>query len=198
MRIPLALLLALAAGPASKTWTFDADPPGAVPPGFAVGSGRWEVAEVPGQGRAVAQRAESPDDAFNVLLADGPVAADVDLSVRIQAVDGSDDQGGGLVWRARDPKNYYIARFNHLEDNFRLYKVVDGKRSPPLANAEVDHHDGWTALRVTMTGDRIACYLDGKKLLDARDATFAGPGKVGLWSKADARTLFDDLTLDGR
>ncbi|WP_435011600.1 hypothetical protein P12x_002916 [Tundrisphaera lichenicola] len=202
MRIPtlavlsLMILPALADEPRSKTWTFDSDSTGTVARGFTVDSGEWKVTPSEG-GNAFAQRAESPDDEFNVVLADSPTARDVDLSVRLSAFAGLDDRGGGVVWRAKDAKNYYVARYNHLEDNFRVYKVVDGKRSPELQNADIKHHDGWTKLRVTMKGDRIECYLDGKKYLEVRDDTFPGAGKVGLWSKADARTLFDDLTLTG-
>jgi hypothetical protein len=117
--------------------------------------------------------------------------------VNLKASAGDYDQGGGLVWRAKDAKNYYIARFNHKEDNFRVYKVVKGVRSQPLQNADVTHHDGWAVLRVTMKGDHIECYIDGKKHLDVHDSTFIEAGKIGVWSKADARSQFDDLTLSG-
>jgi hypothetical protein len=119
---------------------------------------------------------------------------DVDVSVRLKAVAGANDQGGGLVWRAKDAKNYYIARYNHLEDNYRVYKVVDGKRTMFLS-ANITHDDAWHPLRVTMVGDHIECYYDGKKYLDVRDSTFPGAGKIGLWSKSDAQSHFDDLTL---
>ena len=76
-------------------------------------------------------------------------------------------------------------------------KVVDGQRSPPLRSADIKHHDGWTRLRATMRGDRIEVHLDGKKYLEVQDATFPEAGKIGLWSKSDARTLFDDLTVTG-
>src|SRR4051794_8791878 len=113
MRTPilLAFLLAGPSAPAlervSKTWTFDADPAGAVAPGFTAGSGEWKVGPSEG-GNAFAQRAESPDSDFNVVLADSPTVRDVDLSVRISAFAGLNDRGGGLVWRARDAKNYYV------------------------------------------------------------------------------------------
>jgi hypothetical protein len=115
----------------------------------------------------------------------------------MKAVAGEVDQGGGLVWRAKDAKNYYLARYNHLEDNYRLYKVVDGKRTL-IQNADITHSDGWHTLRVRMTGDQITCEYDGKTYLEAKDDTFPGPGKIGLWSKADAQSQFDDLSLKGR
>jgi hypothetical protein len=179
-----------------KTWTFDDDTPGAIAGGFTNGGGDWKVVATD-EGKALAQLAESPNSDFNVALVDGTKAKDVDLSVKVKAIAGKNDQGGGLVWRARDAKNYYVARFNHLEDNFRRYKVVDGVRSRPIRNADVKHHDGWTVVRVTMRGDHIECYLDGKKYLDAHDSTFPDAGQIGVWSKSDARSLFDDLTLTG-
>jgi hypothetical protein len=166
-----------------ETWTFEDDTPGAVPKGFTPAVGEWTVVST-GEGKVLAQSARNADPVFNVALVDDTQARDVDLSVRLKAFAGELDQGGGLVWRARDAKNYYVARFNHLEDNFRVYKVVDGVRSRPFQNADVKHHDGWTTLRVTMKGDHIECYLDGKKHLDVRDVTFPGAGKIVSFRRA--------------
>ena len=107
---------------------------------------------------------------------------------------GKNDQGGGLVWRAKDAKNYYIARYNPLEDNFRVYKVEGGKRTM-FENAKVPGDMEWHTLRITMKGSKITCYLDGKKHLEAEDSTFPEAGRIGLWSKADAQSYFDDLTV---
>jgi hypothetical protein len=179
-----------------KTWNFDDDQTGAIAKGFSNEAGDWKVVESD-SGKALAQTASSPNPYFNVTLIDGTNAKDVDLTVKVKAVEGKNDQGGGLVWRAKDAKNYYIARYNHLEDNYRVYKVVDGRRSQPFQNADIKHHDGWTTVRVTMKGDHIQCYLDGKKYLDVHDSTYTEAGKIGLWSKADARSQFDELTLKG-
>jgi hypothetical protein len=121
----------------------------------------------------------------------------VDLSVQMKAVAGRSDQGGGLIWRAKDAKNYYVARYNPLEDNFRVYKVVNGSRSE-FQSATIKHSAGWHTLRVTMAGDHIECYYDGKKYLDVKDSTFADAGRIGLWTKADAQTHFDDLMANGK
>ncbi|MBX6311656.1 MAG: DUF1080 domain-containing protein [Isosphaeraceae bacterium] len=184
---------ALARDEGGTTWTFETDEPGTIAKGFTGEVGEWKVVQTP-EGKALMQQAKNSNPTFNVALIAESDAKDVDLSVRIRAVAGELDQGGGLVWRAKDARNYYVARFNHLEDNYRIYKVVDGKRMQ-LASADIQHHDGWTALRIIMKGDHIECYLDGKKYLDVRDSTFPEVGKIGLWSKADARTQFDDLTL---
>jgi hypothetical protein len=177
-----------------RTWTFEDDPAGSPPKGFTPSVGEWRVVTTD-EGKVLAQSARNANAVFNIALVDGTDARDMDISVKLKAIAGELDQGGGLVWRAKDTGNYYIARFNHKEDNFRVYKVVDGKRSQPFQSADVKHHDGWTILRVTMRGDHIECYLDGKKYLDVRDATFPDAGRIGVWSKSDAQSQFDDLTL---
>ena len=169
-------------------------PPGAIARGFVGAEGRWEVKDT-AEGRVLAQRAANPDQTFNVALVAGTEALDVDLSVRVRPVEGVDDQGGGLVWRAVDGRNYYIVRWNPLEDNFRVYKVVNGVRTL-FQDAPAPKKAGWRTVRVVMVGDQITCFLDGAKLLDLHDSTFTRPGRVGVWSKADARSEFDDLTLN--
>ena len=158
-------------------------------------SARWEVVR-DGENQVLAQKASNPDETFNVALATDTHFKDLDISVRLKAVAGELDRGGGLVWRARDKDNYYIARYNPLEDNFRVYKVEKGQRTQ-FASAKVPGDTNWHTLRVTMAGRHITCYLDGKKHLEADDATFPDAGRIGLWSKADARSYFDDLVVDG-
>jgi len=192
-----ALLLSplYAANDTKRTWTFDDDETGAIAKGFTNEVGEWKVA-ASDTGKALVQSAKNPNSVFNITLISNTNVRDVDLTVRMKAIAGEHDQGGGLVWRARDAKNYYLARYNPLEDNYRLYHVVNGKRTL-IQNVDIPHSDGWHTLRVTMTGDQIACYYDGKKYLEAKDSTFPGAGKIGLWSKADAQSQFDDLTLAG-
>ncbi len=182
-----------AADAAKQVWTFDADESGKIAKGYSNEVGEWTVADSD-QGKALAQTAKNPNSVFNVTLVTDSSAKDIDLSVRMKAIAGKIDQGGGLIWRAKDAKNYYLARYNPLEDNFRLYKVVSGKRTL-LKNVDLQHTDGWHTLRVTMSGDHIECYYDGKKYLDFRDSTITDAGRIGLWSKADAQSHFDDLTL---
>jgi hypothetical protein len=101
-----------------------------------------------------------------------------------------------LVWRAMDSNNYYAAWYNPLEDNYRVYRVEQGRRIQ-LQNADIKHSEGWHTLRVRMEGDHIQCYYDGGKYLDVKDSTFQAAGKIGLWTKADAQSHFDDLTMSG-
>ncbi len=183
---------------AEYTWSFDEFSPGQAPGGFVGAVGQWQVAaddSAPSPPRVLAQLASNADDIFNVVLLPETAYQDLDMSVRLRAVAGRVDQGGGLLWRARDAQNYYIARYNPLEDNFRVYKVVDGRRRMLESTTLQLDHEAWHVLRVVMEGDGIRCYLDGNMYLEARDSTFPDGGQVGLWTKADAQTHFDDLML---
>ena len=183
--------------PKTDTWTFEKDRAGEIAEDFTAYVGKWQVSAdstAPGNKHVFAQIAKNSNPTFNIALINKTNYRDVDISVMIKSLDGRLDQGGGLVWRARDAKNYYIARYNPLEDNYRVYKVVNGRRSR-LQSASIKGTEGWHKLRVTMQGDRIKCYYDDKLYLDVQDSTFKDPGKIGLWTKADAKTLFDDLAL---
>jgi len=183
---------------------FEKDTVGQAPAGFtsyATGdgpAGKWLVqvmADAPSGKQVVVQTdAEATDNRFPVLIADKEDYVDVDVSVKGKAISGKVDQGIGLVFRFRDPRSYYVVRGNALENNVRLYKMVDGRRKQ-FAGAEVQVTSGrWHTLRVVARGDHIVCYFDGQKLIDTHDATY-GIGKVGLWTKADSVTAFDDLTV---
>jgi hypothetical protein len=138
------------------------------------------------------------EDRYNVFWSDRVRFGDGRLSVSVRADAGEIDQGGGPIWRAKDANNYYICRFNPLESNYRVYVVEDGVRRQ-LATAMVKVKVGeWHRLEVEHIGTQIHCWLDGKKLLEATDVTHPAEGGVGLWTKADARTSFDDLVVEPR
>jgi hypothetical protein len=185
-------------------FNFDQDTVGQTPAGFtsyASGSGpagKWVVQEMAGapSGKQVVVQtdADTADNRFPVLIADKEDYADVDLSVKGKAISGKVDQGIGLVFRFRNPQSYYVVRANALENNVRLYKMVDGRRKQ-FAGAEVQVTSGqWHTLRVVARGDHIVCYFGGQKLIDVHDATYTN-GKIGLWTKADSVTAFADLTV---
>jgi hypothetical protein len=185
---------------AKMSWNFDADKAAAIAKGFTNEEGKWEVVAddtAPSKPHALAQLARSPGAAFNLALVSNTNYLDLDITVKMKAIAGSADQGGGIVWRAKDSKNYYVTRYNPLEDNYRLYLLANGQRSE-LKSADIPHTPGWHTLRVTMTGNHIECYYDGKKYLDAKDSTFKEAGKIGLWTKSDAQTHFDDLEVSGK
>lgn len=200
----LALAPALPAEEATQ-WTFEDAKEGQLPAGWVAaktGEGpgsEWKVVSFKvddRKGQALAQvSSEGPKPLYNLCVLAKESRADVDLSVAVKAVKGEIDQGGGLVWRYRDANNYYVARWNPLEDNFRVYHVVAGKRTQ-LATADVKVSPGdWHTVRAVQRGDHIECYLDGKLLLDVKDDALKDAGAVGLWSKADAVTWFDNLTI---
>jgi hypothetical protein len=206
----LCVLLMLVTGVAGEDkkptrWDFEDATVGKMPAGWSAektGKGEgsvWKVLEdktAPKGPKVLAQTAaNAPSGLFNLCVADKSSFADLDLSVAFKAVAGKKDQGGGPVWRYQDANNYYVARMNPLEDNFRLYKVVDGKRIQ-LASADVVAAENkWHTIRVVHKGNRIQCYLNGKLHLDEKDDTFKKAGKIGLWTKADAQTYFDDLVI---
>jgi len=186
------------APPSRSSWGFGNEAVGTTPDGFTVATGRWEVALDATRGDhdlVLGQVETSANDVFNVVLVDGTNFGDLDVFVHLKSVSGEVDQGGGVVWRAQDSRNYYIARYNPLEDNVRAYQVSDGRRTMIESASPRLDHEAWHTLRVTMVGDHIECFLDGQRYIDSRDTTFTEAGQVGLWTKADAQTLFDDLTV---
>jgi hypothetical protein len=149
-----------------------------------------------GKGLVLAQTAASPNAVFNLCVADKGSYRDVEVSVAFKAMKGELDRGGGVVWRYQDANNYYIVRMNPLEDNYRLYKVVAGKRTQLAGKEGLTVPSGeWHRIKVRQEGAKITCWLDGKKLLEATDETFTKTGRVGLWSKADAQTYFDQFQV---
>jgi hypothetical protein len=189
-------------------YNFDADAPGQIPAKFhtaKTGGGtaeKWSVVAdpaAPSKPNVVAQTStDQTDYRFPLLISDEGSFQDLDLSVRFKAISGSVDRAGGLVFRLRDPNNYYIVRANALENNYRLYHVVNGRRSQ-FAGANFKITSGeWHELRVEATSNKITCYYDGDKKIEATDSTFKDAGKVGLWTKADSVTYFDDLKVTAK
>jgi hypothetical protein len=122
----------------------------------------------------------------------------LEMSVKFKAVSGEVDRAAGMAFRLVDANNYYIVRANALEGNYRLYHVVKGRRVQ-FAGANVKVASGeWHELRVECTGNHITCYYDGEKKIDATDETFKEAGRVGLWTKADSVTYFDDLRITAK
>ncbi len=200
----LCLLGADAKNP-QQHWDFQKAEVGVTPDGWSsakTGTGPgsvWKVLKddsAPAGAKVLAQTSsQGPNRLFNLCVADKTSYADVDVSVSFKAIAGRIDQGGGPVWRYQDADNYYIARMNPLEDNFRVYKVVDGRRWQ-LDSSNVEAPGGkWHTIRIVQKGDHIRGYLNGKLHLDVKDDSFKKAGKVGLWTKADAVTSFDNLSV---
>ncbi len=150
-----------------------------------------------GTGYVLAQTAKSPRRVFNLCVVEDSNYRDVEIEVCFKAVRGKIDQGGGVVWRYQDENNYYIARMNPLESNYRFYKVVNGRRTQLATKEGLTVRPGeWHTLEIKCVGNKIRCKLDGKTLLEATDNTFKKAGKVGLWTKADAQTYFDKFEVE--
>jgi hypothetical protein len=195
---------------ASRKVDFSDDAVGQPPKGFEFGytakagaPGKW-IVEAEGANKYLAQ--VDPDNTrarFPVAVLSDISAADIDLSVRFRPISGRVDQAAGLVWRYRDQDTYYIVRANALEDNVVLYKVENGKRTDLPVKGEGRTYGKktevpakqWSTLRVVASGRLFEVYFNGTKLYDVEDATFTQPGKIGVWTKADSVTQFDDLTI---
>ena len=135
--------------------------------------------------------------AYNLCWTDSIRFKDGIVEVKARAHTGEVDQGGGPIWRAQDKNNYYIARYNPLERNFRVYYVKEGARKMLASASDLTIGAGeWFTIRIVHNGSQIEGWLNGNRLLEVTDATFKDAGGVGLWTKADAATAFDDFSVD--
>jgi 3-keto-disaccharide hydrolase len=183
----------------AETLNFDGDPPGALPPGWeqgvtGKGTPKWAVradASAPSKPNVLQQ---SGSGTFPWCVLRSTSIENGFVEVRFKPISGGEDQAGGVMWRWKDGNNYYIARANALENNVSLYHTTNGRRitikyvdAPVAKNA-------WHTLRVEFSGRRITVALNGKTYIDVEDAHIAGRGAVGLWTKADSVTAFDDFS----
>src|SRR5207253_7063684 len=188
-----------------RTWNFDADLPGTLPNDFAVGTlvdgrpaGEWKVLKTDrakSSPQVLAQlMGKGFEHAYKVVLINGSTSSDLDLQVSFLPIKGKADMGGGLVWRASDDRNYYLARANPLEQNVRIYRVVKGVRKMLQSHDKIIDVKQWHALHVIVRGCHMQVFYDDRNIFDLCDETFK-EGHVGLWTKSDAVTYFDDLKL---
>jgi hypothetical protein len=176
------------------TDTFDFEATGVS--GWTPSDGQWTVEEMPGapSGRKVlVQRATR--NPFDVIVAPAGPYTDVDVSVKFKPISGREDASGGIVFRFAEGR-YYVVRANALEDNFRLYAYDRGRRQLASASVKPPALGQWHSLRVVAVGDHMQAWLNGTLYLDHRDARFKS-GRIGLWTKADSITAFDDLIIRG-
>lgn len=188
-------------------WDFEDTAPGALPSRWKLaenhGAGKlakWEVikTEDAASGRQIfaLTHTENPNPTFNLAISEEANLQNLQISVQVKALSGRMDQGGGPIWRVQDPDNYYIARWNPLENNFRVYQVKAGKRTQ-IAGADVElDAKAWQEITIKMAGSKITASLNGKQLIEVEDTTFTQSGHIGLWTKADATTAFDNLVVE--
>jgi hypothetical protein len=179
----------------TQVYRFDTDSAGNVPGGFVVKSGSWTIQEADSNyegGNVLAQRGA---DKYNLILLEKGTYKDFDASIRVKAVSGTIDRGGGLVWRAKDENNYYVSRFNPLETDVDFRVMKAGKRTELINKTGLGSDTNWHTLRVKMEGDTVSIFFDGEKVIEYKEDTYPDAGMIGIWSKADARSLFDSLTI---
>jgi len=218
MRVLLLVLTTLSISAArSETIRFDHAIPGKLPADWtvamthAVAPPRWEIVRdesAPSPPNVLAQLSRDRTACrFPLAIWGRALFQDGEVSVAFKAVDGSIDQAAGIVWRYQDSNNYYIARANALENNVLLYKVENGVRTSiapkglPSRSYGIKHsipNGRWNSLKVTFAGAAFTVFLNQERLFEAEDTTFQRPGKIGLWTKADSVTYFDDLAISAQ
>ena len=182
---------------------FDSDSAGTPPKGWTLtmtgrGAPKWTIERddsAPSKGQVLKQTGTAT---FPLALREDTNLKDGFVEVMFKPISGSEDRAGGLVWRAKDANNYYVVRANALEDNVVLYKTVNGvRRSLDIVGRNggygvqiAVHANQWHTLRVTFAGSRFKVAFNGAPLFEVEDTTFAEPGMVGLWTKADSVTSF--------
>ena len=182
----------------AETVNFDDMKSGAPPPGWTAtqtgsGTAKWAI-----------EKDESAPSKPNVLkqfgVATFPVCFKNDtnlkngfVEVKFKPVAGKEDQAGGVIWRVQDSNNYYIARANALEGNATIYHTIGGRRVAFKSINTKVKSGVWHTLRVDFEGDRFTVTFDGNKVIEATDQSFQNAGKVGVWTKADSVTLFDEF-----
>ncbi len=178
----------------TPTETFDFETKGTE--GWTTVDGQWTVEDMagaPSGKRVLVQRATKNE--FNVIIAPPGPYTDIDVSMKFKPISGHEDASGGIVFRFNDGK-YYVVRANALEGNFRLYYYDRGRHQLASASVKAPALGQWHAVRLVAVGNHMQAWLDGKLYLDHHDSRFK-TGRVGLWTKADSVTAFDDLTIRG-
>jgi hypothetical protein len=205
---PLLAIGLLATGP-ERPWiaTFDEAPTGALPEGWKAEAtapngplATWQVIADPKaptspNALSLVKVNHTATGTYNLCWTDRARMKDGTVELSFKVVSGAEDQGGGPMWRVKDRDNYYTCRMNPLEDNFRLYVVQDGKRKQlATATTSIDTAK-WHTIKVRHSGGDITCWLNGQELLKAQDKTLPDDGGVGVWTKADAATMFDNISV---
>jgi hypothetical protein len=187
----------------ADTVNFDNLKTGAPPPGWTAtktgsGTAKWTIEQddsAPSKPNVLKQSGQAT---YPVCIKDDTSLKDGFVEVKFKPISGQEDQAGGLVWRAKDSNNYYIARANALENNVTIYHTVNGRRTEKKRTNTKVTSNTWHTLRVDFQGNHFTVTFDGKKAIEWDDITFKDAGKVGVWTKADSVTLFDDFSYGSK
>src|SRR6266704_3661263 len=195
--------LALTGFSSLETITFDTAETGKPPAGWTAsqtGSGHaiWAVVADPSAPSKPNVLKQSGTATYPVCIKDNTNITDGVVEVKFKPIAGKEDQAGGVLWRAKDVNNYYVARANALEDNVTIYDTVNGRRTERKRTNMKVASNQWHTLRVDFQGNHFTVTYDGKKAIEWDDQTFKDAGKVGVWTKADSVTLFDDFNYGAK
>jgi hypothetical protein len=188
---------------AAETVKFDDMKAGAPPPAWTAtqtgsGAAKWAVEKddsAPSKPNVLKQSGQAT---FPVCFKNDTSLKDGFVEVKFKPVSGKEDQAGGVIWRVKDANNYYISRANALEDNVTIYHTINGRRVAFKSIKTKVTSGVWHTLRVDFEGNKFTVTFDGNKVIEATDQSFANAGKVGVWTKADSVTLFDDFNYGGK
>jgi hypothetical protein len=184
----------------AATVHFDDMKIGAPPPGWLAtqtgkGEAKWEIVADPSAPSKTNVLKQSGVATYPICIKNDIELKNGFVEVKFKPVAGKEDQAGGLIWRFQDKDNYYIARANALEDNVAIYYTIDGKRTEKKRIGIRVTSNQWHSLRVDFKDNDFVVTFDGKEALEWKDDTFKQAGKVGVWTKADSVTLFDDFSF---
>src|SRR5438093_8007309 len=180
------------------TFKIGEPPPGWIATKTGTGPAKWSVEKddtAPSKPNVLKQSGQAT---YPVCIKDDTNLKDGFVEVKFKPISGKEDQAGGLIWRAKDSNNYYIARANALEDNVTIYHTIQGRRTEKKRTSMKVASNQWHTLRVDFQSNHFIVTFDGKKAIEWDDDTFKDAGKVGVWTKADSVTLFDDFTYGPR
>jgi len=191
---PVVIYQSAAPNASAASWSFDSDAAGTIPTGAEVFSGSWSVRaepDAPSKPNALCQTGNAE---FPAIALSANVYADLTVTVRFKPISGGVDQAAGIIFRVQDKDDYYILRANALEANVNLYKYAGGRRSGIKEGSARVASGQWQELRVQVSGDRMRGFLNGQQVAEATDSAYRA-GRIGLWTKADSLTCFDDVVV---
>ena len=203
MKTTAILVSTLLAAGAAETVNFDKGDVGKPPSGWTAtqtgtGHATWAVVAdetAPSKPNVLKQSGQAT---YPVCVKDDTSLTDGFVEVKFKALSGKEVQAGGVIWRAKDANNYYIARANALEDNVTIYHTINGRRTEKKRATMKVAANQWHTLRADFQGSHFTVMLNGLKALDWDDETFKDAGKVGVWTKADSVTVFDDFSYGSK
>ena len=208
MRTGIVVAVALSiVGFGAESVNYDSARQGQLPPGWsAPGNQKWTVRNdktAPSHPNILHGAPGTGDIEPPLALFDKVLCRDGDLSVKFRIAVGGNT--AGLVWRYRDPQNYYLLTLSANEKNVVLQRMhngqtetiapVGGKRAGAGVAEEIKAGE-WHVVKVSFRGPKIQVFFGNRSLFTAQDSVFLTPGKTGLWARGPEGAAFDDFRID--